>query len=847
MATVVEAPTPGSTPASAFERAWRDPSGILGVFRQVQNIPVAHRYMTTAFLFFLAGGLLALFLRAQLATSENTLLDARTYNQIFTMHGTTMMFLFVIPFIEAVASYVLPLMLGTRDLPFPRLTALSYWTYLFGGLFLYTSFLVGAVPDGGWFAYVPLSGPEYSPGLALDFWDIGLSVAEVSAIGAAAELTVGILRMRAPGMALHRLPLFAWAMLITAVMLVLAFTPLIVGTAFLELDRKGWTRFFDAGAGGKPLLWQHIFWVFGHPEVYIMFLPAVGMVCHVVQTFARRPIVAYPAMVLAMLAIGFLSFGLWVHHMFTTGLSAVAMGFFTAASMMVAVPSGVLVLGWIATLWLGRPVWTASLLFAVGFIAIFVLGGLTGVMLAVVPFNWQAHDSHFVVGHFHYTLIGGAVFPFFAGLYYWLPKITGRMLSERLGRWNFWTMFVFFNVTFFPMHVTGILGMPRRVYTYAAGLGWELPNLISSLGAVGVAAGVAFFLVNFGWSLRRGRPAGPDPWGGDTLEWSESSPPPEAQFARVPVIASRHPRWPRFSDDAGAAVAPAPVTGLDYAPTRWRGALLVSVADARPVAVAHMPGPTIAPFLMATAFVFVFAAALVEWLSLLVIGALIGLTALAIWLWPRASERAALEEGGVASPAGRLPLAVAGPLANGWWGTVSLIVTLATALATILASYVYLIDGQLGRMDPGPWRVQALATAAAVFASGAAWWTARHTPAATRETPPARQRWRRRLGLGAIAALLTASAAISTVAFAGTPLAPRESAYASAVAALLGFQWAVVALTLAMLTIALAWAWLAAGDPRGHGVALNATLVVHFSAATALIAFVTIYVTPWLG
>ncbi len=363
--------------------------------------------MATAFVFFLVGGLQALLLRVQLATSENTLLDARTYNQIFTMHGTTMMFLFVIPFIEAIASYVLPLMLGTRDLPFPRLTALSYWTYLFGGLFLYASFLVGAAPDGGWFAYAPLSSKEYSPGLGLDFWDIGLSVAEVSAIGAAAELTIGILRMRAPGMALHRLPLFAWAMLITAVMLVLRLHSADRGYCVPGVGPQGLDTVLRRGGRGQAAtLAAHLLDLRSPRGLH--HAAAGGRHRHqVVQTFARRPIVGYPAMVLAMIAIGFLSFGLWVHHMFTTGLSAVALGFFMAASLMVAVPSGVLVFGWIATLWLGRPVWTTSLLFALGFIAIFVLGGLTGVMLAVVPFNWQAHDSHFVVGHFHYTLIGG--------------------------------------------------------------------------------------------------------------------------------------------------------------------------------------------------------------------------------------------------------------------------------------------------------------------------------------------------------------------------------------------------------------------------------------------------------
>ncbi|HJR17532.1 MAG TPA: cbb3-type cytochrome c oxidase subunit I, partial [Gemmatimonadales bacterium] len=440
-----------------FKQTWSSPRGLLGILREVNNIPIAHRYMITGFGFFLLGGLLALLMRIQLGTPENTFLDAETYNQIFTMHGTTMMFLFVIPFIEALANYMLPLLIGTRDLPFPRMTAFSYWTFLFGGLFLYSSFFFGLAPDGGWFAYVPLTNIEYSPGLNLDFWDIGLSVAEIAALGAAAEMIVAILRMRAAGMTLNRMPLFAWAMLVTGVMIIFAFTPLIVGTAMLELDRKGITAFFKPEAGGKPLLWQHLFWVFGHPEVYIMFIPAAGIVSHVVQTFARRPLVSYTLMVLSIVATGFLSFGLWVHHMFTTGLAAVAMGFFTAASLAIAIPNGIQVFGWIATLWGGRPVWRTPLLFVVGFLVIFTIGGLTGVMVGAVPFDWQAHDSYFIVAHFHYVLIGGVIFPLFAGLYYWLPKVTGRLLSEKLGKWNFWLMFVFFNVAFFPMHLSGLL------------------------------------------------------------------------------------------------------------------------------------------------------------------------------------------------------------------------------------------------------------------------------------------------------------------------------------------------------------------------------------------------------
>jgi cytochrome c oxidase subunit I+III len=819
---------------AAFEATWHDPTGPLGALRQVQNIPIARRYMVTAFAFFLLGGLQAVVLRVQLASAESAFLDARRYNELFTMHGTTMMFLFVIPFIEAVATYVLPLMLGTREMPFPRLTALSYWTYLAGGIFLYASFVVGAVPDSGWFAYVPLSNREYSPGLGLDFWDIGLSVAEVAAIGAAAELTVGILRMRAPGMGLHRLPLFAWSMLITAVMLVCAFTPLIVGTAMLELDRKGLTGFFDPGVGGKPLLWQHIFWVFGHPEVYIMFLPAVGIVCHVVQTFARRPIVGYPAMVLSMVAIGFLSFGLWVHHMFATGLSPVALGLFAAASMMVAVPSGVLVFGWIATLALGRPLWRTPLLFALGFVAIFVLGGLTGVMLAVVPFNWQAHDTYFVVGHLHYTLIGGAVFPFFAGLYYWLPKITGRMPSERLGRWNFWTMFVFFNVTFFPMHVSGILGMPRRVYTYPAGLGWEVPNLVTTLGAFGFAAAVLLFLVNLAWSLRRGPAAGADPWGADTLEWSEASPPPEAQFPRLPTVAGRHPLWsPAGDGDPGLA---AQVAALDDAPARWRGGLAVSVAEARPVALLHFPGPTIAPFLMTVGFVFIFTAALLDAPGPFAAGALITGAALVVWFWPQRSERLALDEARGGATPGGLPLAVAGPASNGWWGTIVFVATLAIALATLLASYVYLLDGRLGDARPGGWSLPALAAAAALLAGGLTWWSgSAHRPGS------------RRLALALTQLLVLGSGGLSAGASAMRGLTPRADAYASAVFALEGFQWCVAAVAAVMLLVAQLWAWLAPADVRGLAVTLNAGLVTRFAAATAAVVFVAVYVAPWLA
>ena len=846
MATTVETATlfDRSAPpeqARAFDRIWDSPSGAFAYLRTINNIPIARRYMVTGFAFFVAGGLLALLMRIQLGSPENTFLDADTYNQLFTMHGTTMMFLFVIPFIEAIANYLLPLLLGTRDLPFPRLTALSYWTYVMGGVLLYSSFLFGVAPDGGWFAYLPLNSVEYSPRINMDIWDIGLSVAEIAAIGAAAELIVSVLRMRAPGMALHRIPLFCWAMLVTAFMIIFAFTVLVVGTAMLEFDRKGLTSFFDVGAGGEPLLWQHLFWVFGHPEVYIMFIPAVGIVSHVVQTFSRRPIVAYALMVLAIIATGFISFGLWVHHMFTTGLPPSAMGFFTAASLMIAIPNGIQIFSWIATLWTGRPVWRTPLLFVIGFIVIFVIGGLTGVMVASVPFDWQVHDSYFVVAHFHYVLIGGVVFPLFAGLYYWLPKITGRVMSERLGTWNFWLMFVFFNVAFFPMHLSGLLGMPRRVYTYPAGLGWDTLNLVSTIGAFGFAAGIVLFVVNVLWSRRHGLPAGANPWGADTLEWAQDSPPPNAQFPFTPVVRSRHPLWEQTSldpQDPEMARALAPV---ESAPTRWRGALAVSILDARPHVIIHIPGPTIFPFIMSVGFLVLFAGLIVD--HYLVAGAgaaILGLSSIG-WWWPRESERIAIEEMRENEARGLPPLATAGPAASGYWATLILLLILGTVLATLVASYFYLSDSPETWPPPGPGALDDLlqliiASGLTLLAGAATWWAMRGVK---RDDTLAR-----RIGLGLMFVLDIAVIWVTMAAWGTSGLEPAQSAYASIAMYLLGYQWVVLALVLAMLIAAQLWAWISPDDPRGDGVAYVASLVSYYTVLSWLVVAGTIYLSP---
>ncbi|MGQ0714422.1 MAG: cytochrome c oxidase subunit I [Gemmatimonadaceae bacterium] len=827
-----------------FVRVWSAPPGILGWLREINNIPIATRYMATAFVFFLAGGVQALLLRIQLGTPENTFLDAETYNQIFTMHGTTMMFLFVIPFIEAMANYVLPLMIGTRDLPFPRLTALSYWTYVLGGLFLYSSFLFGLAPDGGWFAYVPLTSLEFSPGLNMDYWLIGLSVAEVAGIGAAAELIVAVLKLRAPGMSLGRMPLFAWAMLIVAVMIIFAFTPLVVVTGMLEFDRKLGTRFFDVAAGGDPLLWQHLFWVFGHPEVYIMLIPAIGIVSHIVQTFTRRPVVGYRVMVGAMIAIGVVSFALWAHHMFAVGMSMAAMSFFAAASLLIAIPSGLQVFGWIATLWQGRAEWRTPMLFAAGFIVLFVLGGITGVMLASAPFDAQAHDSYFVVAHFHYALIGGVIFPLVGALHYWLPKFRGRMLDERLGRWSFWLMFAGFNVAFLPMHYTGLLGMPRRVYTYEPGLGWDLPNLISTVGAFILALGVLVFVVNVVRSLRHGERAADNPWRADTLEWAVSSPPPVYQFWSLPVIRTRHPLWEQRDLDAEDPALDAELQAMRGRPEGWRSTLIVSIKDGHPEGISWIPGPTIWPFVLSLGFLLLFTAALVNSLWLSAAGTLITAVATAGWFWPTRSQQLAIDEMRsrgyrVARDRARgspLPMALVGRGSTGWWGMIVLIAVLAVALLSLITSYFYLASRWAERPVIDTMEIIMAATCAAFLLSvaGLLHLTSRGRPGSTT---------RRRLGLALATLLGLASLGLvwGAYAYRETSFTRALDAHGSLVYTLLGFEGLTIAGGLILTIVAQLWLWRRPEDPRGDAATELAVPYWFFVAASWIAVFVTLY------
>src|SRR5215211_5989080 len=465
-------------------RTWRTGSGWIERLSSVDHKVVGRRYIITAFVFLCLGGLSAVAMRLQLARPEAKLLGPDLYNQLFTMHGTTMMFLFGVPIGEAFAVYLVPLMLGTRNIAFPRLNAFSYWVFLFGGAFLWISFFLNIGPDVGWFAYVPLSGPEFSPGKRADTWAQMITFTEVAALAVAVEIIVTVFKQRAPGMSLDRIPVFVWSMLVTSFLVLFAMPAVMVASTTLILDRLVGTHIYNPAEGGDAVLWQHLFWFFGHPEVYIIFLPATGMVSVIVVTFARRPLIGYLGVVLSLMATGFLSFGLWVHHMFATGLPPLGASLFTASSMLIAVPSGLQIFCWLATLWDGRPVFCTPLLFVLGFVVIFVIGGLSGVMVASVPLDSQVHDTYFVVAHFHYVLIGGAVFPLVGAVYYWFPKITGRLMSEQIGRWNFWLAFIGFNVAFFPMHILGLQGMPRRVYTYLPEMGWGPLNRLASVGAL---------------------------------------------------------------------------------------------------------------------------------------------------------------------------------------------------------------------------------------------------------------------------------------------------------------------------------------------------------------------------
>lgn len=603
---------------------WKTPSGLWGALATVDHKIVGRRYIFTAFVFLALGGVLAALMRIQLAQPEARLLSPDRYNQIFTMHGTNMMFLFAVPVMEAVAVYFVPLMVGTRNIAFPRLNAFSYWIYLAGGAMLWIAFALDMGPDVGWFAYVPLSGPQYGIGKRADIWAQMITFTEISALAVAVELVVTIFKQRAPGMTLDRIPVFVWAMLVTSFLVIMAMPAIVIASTSLILDRLVGTHFYNPAEGGDVLLWQHLFWFFGHPEVYIIFLPAAGMVSTMIEPFARRPAFGYLALVMALIATGMLAFGLWVHHMFVAGLPRLGDSFFTASSMAIAIPAGIQVFCWVATLWDGTPDFKTPLLFIIGFIVTFVIGGLTGVMVASVPFDTQVHDTYFVVAHFHYVLIGGAVFPLLGAIHYWFPKLTGRMMSEGLGQWSFWLIFAGFNATFFPMHILGLQGMPRRIYTYQPDLPWQGLNLFVSLSAIVLTAGFLLFFVNAIRSARFGEVATDNPWNAPTLEWATTSPPPNYNFAMIPVVSGPQPLW-QNRDTLPVA---------DGLRTDRRELVVTTLAGAEPQAREASPQHSIWPLWAAIATTImliwsIFSPWAVVWGAIPVAITLIG------WFWPK--------------------------------------------------------------------------------------------------------------------------------------------------------------------------------------------------------------------
>jgi cytochrome c oxidase subunit I+III len=664
---------------------WSSQKGLRGWLTTSNNNEIGILFLTVATIFFVIGGILALLIRAQLASPRSAFMEPEIYNQIFTMHGTVMMFLFAIPFFEALSVLLLPAMLGTRDMAFPRLGAYGLWVYIFGGSAVIIAMLMGLAPSGGWFMYPPLSSAAFSPGIGADVWLLGITSIEVSAIATACEVVVTVLRYRAAGMSLARLPIFAWFILVVSVMILTAFPPMILGSLLLEVERAlGWP-FFQVNNGGDPMLWQHLFWLFGHPEVYIIFLPAAGMIATILPVMARTRLLGYGWVAAAAVSLAVLSFGLWVHHMYTTGIPEMALGFFSAASTLVAVPTAIMIFSWIGTLWKGSPTMHLPMLWLMGFFATFVIGGLTGVMLAIVPFDWQAHDTYFVVAHLHYVLIGGYVFPMIAAVYYFLPLLTGKSLFFRVGEIAFWITVPAFHVTFLALHWAGLLGMRRRIWTYDAGQGWEAINLVASIGAFVMAIGFALVILDIGINTAVTVRGKRNPWGASTLEWATALPSPPYGFGSIPIVQGRYPL--EIDPQLDIKIARGEGYLADTSRNR-RETLIVETATGVPAQIAVLPGNSRLPFLLAVATSTSFLAPLFG--AYIVSGlAIAGIVVLAlIWAWGLGTRTAEglIDAGhGLLLPTSR---EVGDP--PGWWGSLMLLLADGVHFGSLLFGYAFL-------------------------------------------------------------------------------------------------------------------------------------------------------------
>jgi cytochrome c oxidase subunit I+III len=822
----------------AMQALYSPPPGRFGFLAATNHTVVGIRFMATAIGFFLVGGVLAMLIRAQLAGPGTQFLDPGEYAQVFTMHGTVMMFLFAIPLIEGFALYMLPKLLGARDLAFPRLSAFGYWCYLFGGLILLGALLAGVAPDSGWFMYTPLSSRPFSPGINADVWLVGITVVEVSAVCAAVEIMVTVLRIRAPGMALMRMPLLAWYLWVTAAMMLAGFPPLILGSILLELERAFGLPFFDPTRGGDPLLWQHLFWLFGHPEVYIIFLPAAGVVSTILPVACRRELAGYGWIVAALVAQALISFGLWAHHMFTTGIPHLSLAIFSAASLLVVIPTAVQIFAWLATLLKGRPTLSLPMLWIMGFFFVFVSGGLTGVMVAVVPFDWQVHDTHFVVAHLHYVLVGGFVFPVIAGLYHWTPQFTGRRSDRGLGKLAFWTVFTGFNLTFFVMHWTGLIGMPRRVYTYAAGLGWELPNLVSSIGGFILAFGFALIAIDMAVQWRFAPHARRNPWDAGTLEWAMATPATAYNFASLPAVSGREPL---AGDDAlparlaaGEGFLPGPT-----APDR-RETLAVSALEGTPDSLVILPAPSFVPLAAALALVGAALCFLFGFYPGAAVLALGFLAAALRWLW-LSGMRADPDPVDVGGGLALLPHPASGQ-SPGWWGMAFTLVFDATLLASLLFGYLFLIAVAPGwpppaLVDPQPGIAALAAAGLAGIAAGAG-----QAVRANRQGQAARRTgWLLVAALGGLAA---------TGGFALIPLllAPPATGHAYAACVFVLALFAALHAALAAIGSLFVAARCRAGfvSPMRAGDLTILRLWCRFAAAAGIVVLGAIYLAAWL-
>ncbi|MER9436238.1 cytochrome c oxidase subunit I [Mesorhizobium sp. M0618] len=812
---------------------WKTPIG-WRYWTSVNNTQVGLWYGGAAFAFMLFGGVLALLVRTQLAVPGNNFLSADFYNQAFTLHGTVMMFLFAVPIFEAVAIFLLPPMLGARELPFPRLGAFGFWSFLIGGVFVCGSIFFDAAPSSGWFMYPPLATDKAYSGIGADIWLLGLSFIEVASIAAAVELIVGIMKCRAPGMRINLMPLFAWYLLIVAGMILFAFPPLIAGDILFEMQRMFDWPFFDPTRGGDPLLWQHLFWIFGHPEVYIIFLPAIALMAMIVPTFSQRPIVGYSWIVLAAVGTGFLSFGLWVHHMFATGLPQISLAFFSAASEVVAIPTGVQIFVFIATMLAGRVIFSVPMLFGAGGLAIFVIGGLTGVMVALVPFDWQAHDTYFIVAHLHYVLIGGMLFPLVAGVYYYYPLINARMLSPRLGRTAFWLMFAGFNVAFFPMHLSGLRGMPRRVFTYPEGIGWDWLNLISMIGAYVFAAGVLVVVFDVVRPKHREPRSEQNPWKAGTLEWLNE---PEENWGvrSIPIIESRYPLWDQADlmqkVNEGAYY-------LRSAKENRRETLITSVLDAHPLQCQRVATSTTITIISAALLGGVFVALTFELWILALLSGIGTLSAILWWLWTGTGETPEKKTKDVGLGL-RLPLYASGPDSVGWWAMFITMVGDGTAFASLIFGYFFYWtihpDFTLGQPGPGMrWPMIALSLFVAAWV---AMLGARRLNASG---------WIDGARVALVAAFLLTLAA-SAAGFAGPwqhDMQPTAHVYPAIVWILV--IWALAHATVGSVMQLYCLARSLAGRlTREHDMELhNVALYWHFMAITAVITFAVIGLFP---